>query len=403
MDPIQFDFRWTDQELVESLKQNGAFSGSRWRGFAVVFVCLVPSAYIFLQIESEMSLIWVLVMMAVLAVYAIRAFLSKPTIENYDQQLMLSDSLLQNKFSHSVVQTKWNEFESIEETKDSFRILRMGRSTVIPKRVIEEQLESEKVESLKQFLTTANDRPAVSEPVGLYTEMLEAPGQFPVYRFRYCEEDIEQAIGSRFVLANSSSELSNTIVVNNPSRIRWWIWAILAIGACAAFYRMGVHTPSPMQVPLSGGMGFEIEASLQTVLPNRALLAVGWVLPVALVFIIGKFWRVVAARKTGVPDDEIAVRLTPNGWISGSPDGALHYDWRDVESIHDSPHFFGFKTINQLMSVIPKRIFEDSNAARSFLASAVEMQKRSQYEKTHSNVPTATIVETGNPYQSPTG
>ena len=348
-------------------------------------------------------MLWMLVMMVVLAIYAIRAFLTKPKIENYDHQLILSDSQLQNTFSHSVAQLKWHQFEQIQEARDAFRMFRMSRFTILPKRVVNDQLNAEQAEILKQFLTTAIDRPKSTAPVSLYTDMIESESQFPVYRFRYHQEDMDRAVRSKFALANTTGESPDSNAGSGASRKLWWFWAMVAIMICVAIYRVGVQTPLPIQGSLSGGLAGELDRDQVTFLSNGILLAVGWFLPLILVLVVIKLARLVVNRQASFPDEEIAVRLTNSGWIAGNEDGALHFDWRDVDAIFDSQHFFGFKTINRLMNVIPKRIFADTNDARSFLSQAVEMQKRSQYEKAHSDVPVATIVETGNPYQSPSG
>ncbi len=139
----------------------------------------------------------------------------------------------------------------------------------------------------------------------------------------------------------------------------------------------------------------------QGVRPLEAIaLIFVWVLPVLLLWIYAKVTRWRNVRCAGeIPKEQCESRLTTAGWAVGNPDAVTLFHWHDIQAIFDSDYFFGFKTINQLLHILPKRIFTEPGEAEKFLSQAVDLKQRAERD---SEVPVATVVESGNPYQSPT-
>ena len=86
------------------------------------------------------------------------------------------------------------------------------------------------------------------------------------------------------------------------------------------------------------------------------------------------------------------------GWAIGGSNNAIFYDWRDIDDFYQNKYCFGFRTVNDLIQIIPKRIFGSPAAAQSFLNQAIEMRREHRRKFEDNQV----AVETGNPYQPPT-
>jgi len=101
---------------------------------------------------------------------------------------------------------------------------------------------------------------------------------------------------------------------------------------------------------------------------------------------------------TRVPTDPLSMQLMPEGWAIGSPKSCQFFDWRDVTAFYQNNFSFGFHTFNDLVQIIPKRIFADQVESERFLDQAISLRR--EHLRLFAEV--AVAVETGNPYQTPT-
>lgn len=374
MDPLQFKFRLTDREFARSLRLNRAWVVPRWKIYLFVVVCVTPSLLIFYFLEAGISLIWCGVMIGVMALYAILAYIRKTgQPETYDQEVIFSDSNFCNKFSHSTTQIKWGLVEDFEETSDSFRILRLARYWLIPKRILGDQ-----VDACREFFASVKNQPLSDVPLNIYDEIFLAKTPFMIYRFHYQMDDVQRAVKSKFQLAQIERISTPAPTTNLGGRM--FIAIVIAVLVYVALF-LG-EPGRPPRLP-----------------KDIFILIAAWILPFLLLLAFVKLLpRRRRQREGEIPTDICELRLTTTGWAVGNRDGVVLFDWQDVSGIYSSPDFYGFKTVNQLINVIPRRIFSDQVEANRFLAQALDLQTRS---KTRSEIPMAIAVESGNPYQSP--
>ena len=99
-----------------------------------------------------------------------------------------------------------------------------------------------------------------------------------------------------------------------------------------------------------------------------------------------------------VPTEPIVMQLMPNGWAIGNPKSCQFFDWRDVQAFYQNKFCFGFHTFNDLVQIIPKRVFAGQEESERFLDQAISLRR----EYLRGFAETAVAVETGNPYQAPT-
>lgn len=368
---LQFQFRLTDEEFATSLRLNRAFVPMRWKLYVLVIASMLPSLVTFYLLDAGWSLAWFVIMIGVLGVYAISAYFKKSgSLDNYDQELTLTEACLSSKFSHSQSNLKWGLFDDIEETSHAIRLMRLQRCTYFPNRIFGGQLAE------CRALISRGRQASLAEvaTVDLYRQVYGAESPFPVYEFQYVDEDIELATKSNFQVARDVK-----IETGKARPLSVW-WSVVFISCL---------------VGLLAWLTFDWER--QSPLYFAALLG-AWLLPLALMLTYIKLVQLRSRRRAQVPQDICKLRLTQSGWAIGNEDGVVLFDWRDVLDIYDSLHFYGFKTINQLLHLIPKRIFPDELANTRFLSQALELHRQAKRQQ---EVVVATAVETGNPYQAP--
>ncbi len=372
---MQFQFRYTDDEFRDSLRVNGGAVPQRWKVFLLIVVCVLPSLLIFWWLNAGLSLVWFGVMTLMMLASALHALVYRTGFPvGYDQVIRMSDDDFQHSFSHSVCQVQWELIDEIRETKDAFQLSRLARTWLIPKRVLGSQ-----VDECREFFRRVKNQPPPARAVDLYQQIFENKSPFPTYRFKYRADDLDLARKSKFELIRSGS--TSPPATKQTRRVLGWLLFALAMG---------------LLIYLNWDTFERPRRKAEYLLPVVA----GWVLPFFLVLIYSRAALLLRRRSSNskVPTDECELRLTATGWSVGDRQGVLLSDWRDVGGIFHSPDFFGFKTINQQLNLIPRRIFADQAIANRFIAEAMDLHWRS---KNDDNVPLAAVVESGNPYQTP--
>jgi hypothetical protein len=322
---------------------------------------------------AGLSMAWMGVMIGVMLCYAVIAFVRRTgQPDRYDQEMVFSDTDFRCHFSHSVSQVKWGLIEDFEETSNSFQLRRLARYWLIPKRVLGVQ-----VEQVRELFQDVKGQPLGKTPVELYSQIYGTESPFAIHRFRYHPDDLSRALKSNFRLAESNVVARASGVAVN---LRWVIGVALLMAVIFLSFTLLEPGHKPSSV-------------------NSLLLVATWASPIVLLLGYVKLRSLFRHQRTGeIPLELSELRLTETGWAIGNPAGVVLFDWRDVDGIYESPEFYGFKTVNQLLNLIPRRIFADQGVANRFLAEALELHRRSKME---SEISLATVVETGNPYQAP--
>lgn len=369
---MQFDFKLTPSENRQSLQLNQTGYLSRWRGFVIVAISLLPSLVVFWFLDASISLLAFGVMLVAMLAYAAHAAVMKVGMpEAYDQSLTLSENELRIKYSHSDVEIKWANVDAIEETQTQFRFKRLARYWLLPKRVLGDQ-----VDACRALFERVRDQPLDDSAVDLYSELFESESPFPIYRFRYDADDLKLAIKNPFVSVDDPNQQ-----VSGRIKFPFFVWMFL-LGLLAIYLTSELLPGSLQRADYFG------------------VQAAAWVLPGVLLWSYSKLaslWRK-NPKQNQVPDQVNELRLTENGWAIGDRHGVAINDWRDVSGIFHNEDFFGFRMITQLLNIVPKRAFGDLAEANRFLAQAIDLRRRAG---NRDDIPTAALVETGNPYQSP--
>ena len=91
------------------------------------------------------------------------------------------------------------------------------------------------------------------------------------------------------------------------------------------------------------------------------------------------------------------MKLMSNGWAIGNPNSYQFFDWRDIHAFYHNKSCFGFRTFNDLVQVILKRIPETPEEAETLLNTAISFRR--EHLRSFEDKPVGR--EAGNPYQPP--
>jgi hypothetical protein len=370
---LQFEYRLTDRENRLSHRLNGIYLGRSWKVLLLVTACLIPSLAIFYSVEAGLSLIWFFALIAVMAGYTVIEFLkqSQPSA-NYRQQVFFTDTHLTHVFDQSRSEVKWEGFESIDERSIGFVFNRLSRCLLVPQRVLGNQID----DCRALFERVKNKAPKSGVAVGLYRECFIEQKRICHFEFAYLANDIQQALNSNFQILN---RLPTHLPTGKTSRFGCGLvisFAILIALVLLSTFEWRNDDPV-----------------------HYVIVASGWLLPILLVLVIVKSARSIASQRQGkVPPERVQLCLLSDGWAIGNPHAVTFYHWNDVTEFYESESFFGFRTINQLINLIPKRIFETEEIRQNFILEAMKLHRESAHR---SKVMTTDIRETGNPYQPP--
>ncbi len=173
----------------------------QWKTFALVILCLLPSVAIAALLSAKLTLLWFLLTTIVMAIYAVMAFARQTgQVENYDQVVELTEQLLDNRFSQSQSQIHWHVIDEVEETNDAFLIRRLERYSLIPKRIVGDQIQA----CRDLFARVTTRPPEQTESLPLYRELFSPEGPFPIKRFFYEQDDLKNALQTTFRLSGGT-------------------------------------------------------------------------------------------------------------------------------------------------------------------------------------------------------
>jgi hypothetical protein len=374
---MQITFRYTNAEYKATKRLNKMLGMPKWKSYGLAMVCLLPSfLMIWIFSGSTIMLIAFAVLILVVAVLSlVAAIRENPYRDKYDHVLTLSDTSKYEKNSNSEFESDWRHFDEFSETDTSFIFRKLERYSVIPKRVV----PAEHLGEFRRYAAKVNELLDESTPpVPLFDRLFLNDAQDTIYQFTYHPDDLANAITDPLKMVNEE----NLPAIKKGSRLGP-VWLALFVMVLVYFI-----LDSPNRIPGAG----------QWRLTQALILLGAIVLPFFLIRILNSWFRSRAKKQSNsVPREENQMRLTSSGWAIGSPRSALFYDWRDVDAFYENKFCIGFKTFNDLVQIIPKRIFADADAAQAFLKQAIGL--RHEYRRSFEEPLVA--VETGNPYQPP--
>ncbi len=139
-------------------------------------------------------------------------------------------------------------------------------------------------------------------------------------------------------------------------------------------------------------------SNLEEISIYRRLWGSAIVLPFGLIKVINHFsHRRIEAWQPELLRDQNSMKLMSNGWAIGNPNSCQFFDWRDIHAFYHNKSCFGFRTFNDLVQVIPKRIFETPEEAETLFNTAISFRR--EHLRSFEDKPVGR--EAGNPYQPP--
>ena len=389
---MQVNFRYSKKEFLHSRRFNRMAGPAKWKISAMIGLSLVPSILLSMLSDDNTLLLAVALIGMVLFAAIAWVFYRQPKMfDQHDHTLTLSSETLRDEYSHSILEICWKRFDEFIEEKKAFLFRRQDRFVIFPKRIF----TPEQCEEVRKFASAVEQDTSNEEPVDLFAKHFansnsanETPSetrlpethlpdtQRRIYEFTYQQDD--------FLLA-----LQTTLHVINQ---------LVPKQSESARSRLGPFVSLFIFIFLVwSGFALVSQTSFEQFWTLFRLVFV-CVLPLVLLMI--GFWII---RKSNVkripqtPNELSRLVLTKTGFAVGSPQSVTFTDWRDVETFHENIACFGFKMPNELIQIVPKRIFADEVESKKFIDLAMILHR--EYRQTF--VVTATAVETGNPFQAP--
>ncbi len=384
---MRITFRYTNDEYQQYRQLNRTVATPRWKSYLLALLCLIPSFCLILATNSLIAILAAsTILISVLGIAIVAAIGDKPIVDKHNHLLTLDESTAHENQSHSQWQTRWDYYDSFDETDSLYLLGRLDRFTAIPKRALE-------ADQLEQFISYCNqvgteDNSATdASPVNLFSELFTDESQSKVYQFAYSADDLSAAMSDNLKIVDTSGSLRSDETGQPKSHKRqrllgtFWLLVLFSI----LFY---IVFSAPGQMPQS-----EQWTWLQIFCLFLAIL-----LPFRLMKWLNHWFASKQKRNAvRIPTDPISMQLMSNGWAIGNQKSCQFFDWRDVEAFYQNKFCFGFHTFNDLVQIIPRRIFSQQDESEQFINQAISLRR----EHLRSYADTAVGVETGNPYQAP--
>jgi len=398
---MQINFRYTDQEYLELKKLNQMVGFNKWKAFGVVTLSLIPSFCLAIASTEKMAPLmgFALVSIMIFAVMIWAVFQASMQVDQFDHRLTMTEESLRQEISHSASECRWRRFDGFIETENDFRLQRMERFVVLPKRSFSDSQQEE----MRRFAQAINEEAAEGvasngPPIGLYRKYFLNSDESPEGPQSGLLETQKKVAGQAFQFAYEPSDLTGafgeTLRVIDPSQpesakkqVRLGCWPrTMMVAMALILIVIGYRTVSD---PFSA----QNESTLEFV--NLVLVVL---LPFVFLFSAMRFIRARdLQRLPKVPKETLSLILARTGFAFGGVDNVSFNDWQDVDSFMQNSACYGFKIPNQLIQIIPKRIFADEAESERFINHAMALHQ----EHLRSFVVTAVAVESDNPYQAP--
>lgn len=381
---MQISYQYTDEEFAEHRQINNLASPSQWKGYGWILLCLLPSFGMLCLTKSFIAILsgaLVLVMMILLGILA--AIKERKLSDPQVHRITLGPLSIRNSHSHSESESNWSWYDKYLENETFVMFGFLNRYATIPKRILsEDQLAicratGQKINS-GDFTQQPDSESGI--PNKLFQKLFGSIARSNVYQFRYQANDLLDASSAPLITINSDNSNDSKPKERNfsPQGCAVAIVAMVVVG----FLLNGIAPPDDPWTR------------------TGILLVLGaLVVPFFLIKLILKVVRSRLAKSLPeVPRELNSTQLTSSGWAIGNEKSCQFIDWRDVTEFLQNRFCFAFRTLDEMMLIIPRRIFADESVAEAFISQAVDY-RREHLRSFQDGVVVA--VETGNPYQAP--
>ena len=381
---MEIRYHITQKELARWHRLNRTGVMAQWRAYLLVAVALIPSLVGLVALQSFYASLWMVMATVIMLGYAAWSyqFGSAQYAAGYECIERLTSTEKLSTFSRSEAQVKWQRFEELKETKLDFLFWHLGRCSMIPKRAI----AADQLPQVRQLLDSIRAKPAGDSPaLPRYQQTIEQEHSYPLMRYHYTAEDVAKIMITPFQLCGDSFKFE-TAERPKSKRRRWLrVFSIFGFSFFVGYLLMWVAGLNGIR----GASG----TSLRDVLICLA--------PFAILAIYSRFIRFRSRKNPPrVPTSEVLAGLSEEGITFGDSEAIVFYHWADVTAFYQNQDFVGFKTVNYLINVLPKRVLGDAQEVVTFMQTADELKRT----VAKSEMPAVNTVrpESDNPYQPPT-
>ena len=404
---MQIKFRLTDSEYFESRRKSNLLGNVGWRYVGIELLGIIPSGILIWLTGIWIAQISYCAVFLIMLVVVLKRIFAKTAVGNqHEHTLTLNDVSHHVQTANSEFEVNWNQFDEAIEDDKAFHLWRLGRCALLPKRVIPD----DQMEQFREFISNIKTEPvvgpqAIPQAVSLYTRLFSnlpsgesmafagrpaLSNHSRIRKFNFIREDIYNAsVEPLRVFDTTLAPLpaANKKASDFARRQKFgkiFLGLVFLIAIPAAIFHFASSTMSWINITLilaAVAMPFVMTWLLGLIMKNR------FKQPIPI-----------------IPPEQFELRLLPNGWAMGTRDFTFFYDWRDVECIYENSFCVGFKTVTDLIQVIPKRIFAEGEAS-VFMQTATEMKiehlKNIERDAASADRAPAIGAETGNPFQPP--
>ncbi len=392
---MQVTFRYTKREFLDSHRLNSRGDIVKWKTLGLVVLTLIPSAILSLWVEPSIVgvLTFGLVAAAITSVMIWAIFRRPKLVEKFEHSLTFSPETFRHEFSHSVYEIRWERFDEFIETKEDFRLRRLERFILFPKRIFSTEQCSELrilAQAVEKDLTSdgtpsdlfrqhLSNREQECNLESTSTSTISQANENTIYSFTYEAQDLINAFGESLQSIDESKPDSD---MPKSTFGRFFLRCVFLSIGC------GLLLLATELGPRNSFNGLNTFFMLTLVVGLPFVLLIG-------------VMRLIRARSLKqlpqLPREKSHLALTKTGFSFGAANNVCFTDWRDVSSFLKNKSCFGFKIPIELIQIVPKRIFESDIEAQRFIEHAMRLNR----EYRRSFVETKIAIESGNPFQAP--
>ena len=372
---LNTSFQYSNAETKAVKALNHALGTPAWKVWGATAISLTPSLLLVFLTGNLFVITCGLVCVGILIVAMIWAMMKAQVNDLQKTELVLLEDFIRQTTDHTVTETSWSCFQSYKEQSIGFFLVNeVGNHFLIPSRAIpNEQMET--FRSLLQKVGT--EIPPVDHVIlPLYQELKNLPAS-ELTEFEYHKSDLENMAADWKVL-NQESQPNR--------RSNHGLVMVLLLSLAVGFSMLLFDMPRPI---------FRANR-LDTY--QLLLVVAAFILPFIMLTIVLKISkRFRSTKEHRIPKEKSMFALRADGWLVGNHLSMTFHDWRDIVDLYESSTCYGFKTKQNLLVFLPKRIFANESAQQDFINQASELHRRSQSQNAQ-----VSAVESDNPYQTPT-
>lgn len=378
---IEFEFELTAEERRQERRLNNHFEWPQWKTTAVVFLSILPSLLLCLTTGSFIVTVSIITLIVLLIGWMLFQAFPKDNPNGQRFHMKCDPEKRTVKVGQSIAEYHWSTYTEFSEADDCLILSCLDHHTLIPLR----NLDSHQRHQLLSCAEGVRQESDSNQRVPLHKRFDELPDE-RIYQFRYLHDDLSN-VGTTWNDLFEATPLKETSTNQWSKQLVYvFIFLIVLVGF--------ILFPNDLE---------QFKANMDgRGLVTLLTLGIAFVLPFLILNMLGKIYvtRFNKQRKQPrIPAFENSIGLLDDGILIGHPGGTVLHHWKDIRNLYDNETCFGLRALTQEVVVIPKRILGNQENINRFSDLALELRRRHFETSDHS----PEVVESGNPYQPPSG